>query len=102
MSADKVFYGGIRAATLCAIAAIGACCPAWSAYHWSGGRYGQCVMTWLVCRSPSAGVSARLPAVPSAPLLGGQRGLHRLQRGTQPSSLALNNVQLNGGPHSGA
>src|SRR5215470_8374145 len=49
MSADTVFYGAIRAASLCAVAVVGACCPAWASHHWGGGRYGQCVITWLVC-----------------------------------------------------
>ena len=49
VSADTALYGGIRAASLCAVAVVGACCPAWASHHWSGGRYGQCVMTWLVC-----------------------------------------------------
>src|SRR5215467_9501126 len=49
MSADTVFYGGIRAASLCVVAVVGACCPTWASQHWSGGRYGQCLMTWLVC-----------------------------------------------------
>jgi hypothetical protein len=49
MSADTVFYGGIRAASLCAVAVVGACCPAWASHHWNARRYGQCVITWLVC-----------------------------------------------------
>jgi len=49
MSADTVFYGGIRAASLCAVAVVGACCPAWASHHWQERRYGQCVITWFVC-----------------------------------------------------
>src|SRR5262245_48292171 len=49
MSADTVFYGGIRAASLCAVAVVGACCPAWASHHWHTHNYGQCVITWLVC-----------------------------------------------------
>src|SRR5262245_14458265 len=49
VSADTAFYGGIRAASLYAVAVVGACCPAWASQHWGGGRYGQCVITWLVC-----------------------------------------------------
>lgn len=49
MSADTVFYGAIRAASLCAVAVVGACCPAWAAHHWAGRRFGQCALTWLVC-----------------------------------------------------
>src|SRR5215470_8832542 len=49
ISADTVFYGVIRAASLCAVAVVGACCPAWASHHWQERRYGQCVITWLVC-----------------------------------------------------
>jgi hypothetical protein len=49
MSADTVYYGAIRAASLCAVAVVGACCPAWASQHWSGHGYGQCALTWLVC-----------------------------------------------------
>jgi len=49
VSADTVFYGGIGAASLWAVAVVGACCPAWASQHWGGRRYGQCVITWLVC-----------------------------------------------------
>jgi Poxvirus D5 protein-like len=49
MSADTVAFGTIRAASLCAVAIAGACCPAWASHHWSAGRYGQCAITWLVC-----------------------------------------------------
>lgn len=48
-SADTAFYGGIRAASLGAVAVVGACCPAWASTHWHGRRYGQCAITWLVC-----------------------------------------------------
>ena len=48
-SADTEFYGGIRAASLGAVAVVGACCPAWASTHWAGRRYGQCAITWIVC-----------------------------------------------------
>jgi|SRR5581483_11338 len=48
-SADTVFYGAIRAASLGAVTVVGACCPAWASHHWNGRRYGQCLLTWLVC-----------------------------------------------------
>jgi hypothetical protein len=49
VSADTPLYGAIRAASLGAVAGVGACCPAWASHHWSGRRYGQCVITWFVC-----------------------------------------------------
>ena len=48
-SADTAFYGGIRAASLGAVAVVGTCCPAWASTHWHGRRYGQCAITWVVC-----------------------------------------------------
>jgi hypothetical protein len=49
VSADTTFYGAIRATSLGAVAIVGACCPAWASHHWSGRRYGQCLITWFVC-----------------------------------------------------
>jgi hypothetical protein len=49
VSADTTLYGAIRAASLGAVAVVGACCPAWASYHWQQGRYGQCLITWFVC-----------------------------------------------------
>jgi hypothetical protein len=49
ITADTVLYGVIRAASLCAVAIVGPCCPAWASHHWNDGRYGQCLLTWLVC-----------------------------------------------------
>jgi hypothetical protein len=31
-SADTSLYGAIRAASLCAVAVVGACCPAWASH----------------------------------------------------------------------
>jgi hypothetical protein len=49
VSADTSLYGAIRATSLGAVAIVGASCPAWASHHWSGRRYGQCVITWFVC-----------------------------------------------------
>lgn len=49
VSADTTLYGAIRASSLGAVAVVGACCPAWASHHLSERRYGQSVITWLVC-----------------------------------------------------